>query len=239
MKRFLRRGAAMLLALAILLLGGCAEGEGEVQKVGKKLIKEYLAGRGEIEECYADVQRPDADKLIVSDYAKGTFRMGGESYEFAVNVVTGEIWTSERTAECTDCCLRLLEARLGLEPAACKARCAMWTHAPAWQTPNEDYPDETAYLGQVVPVGIEDMDAYAAQAIADGNIRVDAHIFCTELLSEDRWTLDDTADWDYVTVCLYAVDELPQEEITYDLASGFKGTWMQLTSEEIVRKTDG
>ena len=45
MKRFLRRGAAMLLALAILLLGGCAEGEGEVQKVGKKLIKEYLAGR--------------------------------------------------------------------------------------------------------------------------------------------------------------------------------------------------
>ena len=230
----------MLLALALLLLGGCADGEGEVKKTGKKLINEYLAGRGAvIEECYADVQRPDADKLIVSDFAKGTFRADGESYEFAVNVKTGEIWTSERTAECTECCIRLLEERLGLEPTACKARCMMWTDAPAWQTPNADYPDETAYLGQVVPVGIEDMEAYAAQAIADGNIRIDADIFCTEPLSEERWTLDDTADWDDVTVWLYAVDELPREEITYDMASGFTGEQLKLTSKEIVRKTDG
>ena len=90
-----RRTSALCLALAFLLsalLTGC--GSGSQLRAGERRIKAYLSGRGAvITESYVEALRPDGTKAVHSDFVKGKFRIDGEEYQFAVNTVTGEIWT--------------------------------------------------------------------------------------------------------------------------------------------------
>ena len=117
--------------LAICLpisLVSCAEGESAQLRTGQRLMKGYLSDRDEnavLTESHADVLRPAADQLVLSDYVKGTFRDGGASYEITVNVVTGEIYTSERLPEFAESCIRLIEERLGLNPGDCVGNCSV------------------------------------------------------------------------------------------------------------------
>ena len=181
----------LFILLALCLAGACAactEGESAQLRTGRKLMKEYLAergGRASLTESHADVLRPDADRLVLSDFVKGTFRDGSGEYEFAVNVVTGEIYTSESLPLFQEACVRLIEARLGLEPSNCVGTCTVWTCAPAWETPRSEWPDETAYLGHVLPVGVTDLETAAARAIGDGLIRLSVDIACLEALSAE------------------------------------------------------
>ena len=233
-----RRLLAVFLLCALLsaLLCGCVEGERAQVKEGKRLIKAYLSDhRGSrIEECRADILRPDADKLVLSDFVKGTFREGGESYEFSVNVKTGEIYTGEQLPAFSESCARLLAKRLGL--AEYTADCTVWMDAPAWQEPKEEWPDEMTYLGEVLPVGIEDMDAYAAQAIADGNVRILLKLAVPRSqLAEDRWSLEDTKGWNDTEVQLFGFDgALPtQEALSVLYFADYEGVLLYLNEKEI------
>ena len=234
----------LCILLALCLAGACAastEGESAQLRTGRKLMKEYLAergGRASLTESHADVLRPDADRLVLSDFVKGTFRDGSGEYEFAVNVVTGEIYTSESLPLFQEACVRLIEARLGLEPSNCVGTCTVWTCAPAWETPRSEWPDETAYLGHVLPVGVTDLETAAARAIGDGLIRLSVDIACLEALSAERWSGSDTVDWNETTVTLYGLGgpeaRLPSpEEFTYDYQSAFKGDRLRLSREEL------
>lgn len=116
-------------------------------------------------------------------------------------------------------------------------KCAVWTDAPAWVNGNSEWPYETTYLGKVVPVSITDMDAYAVQAIKDGNIRLDIDLVCRGApLSTERWSLSDTEDWNNTTVTLYGISgELPtKESFTEDYLEDFSGDVLQLSREKIL-----
>ena len=211
-----RRLAAALLcaALALAALTGC--GNGAQLRAGQKLMKEYLGRGAALADSHVDVLRPDVDKLVASDFVKGTFRAGGETYEFAVNTVTGEVYTSERLAELTQCLTTQIAARLGLDPDACVSDCLMELYRPAWQEENSEWPWQRAYLGEVLPVTVTDMDAYAAQCLADENVRVLLYFACrADELYEGRWRTDELEDWEAVEVQLFgfASDEpLPSPE---------------------------
>ena len=232
--------------LAICLpisLVSCAEGESAQLRTGQRLMKGYLSDRDEnavLTESHADVLRPAADQLVLSDYVKGTFRDGGASYEITVNVVTGEIYTSERLPEFAESCIRLIEERLGLNPGDCVGNCSvMELYAPAWQKENPEWPWERAYLGRVLPVGLRDMDAYAAQALSNGDVRLVMYLACRDTdIGPERWTEADIADWDNTEVTLLALTgpgaALPSsEELTVDYRNSFAGDRLQLSDRGI------
>lgn len=222
-----RAAAWIALAAVVSLLTGCVvEGEREQVQEGRRLIEAYLSAQegASVSEIYADVQRPDADKLALSDYVKGTFRRGGEEYAFAVDVVTGEIWTSEQLPTFYDACADTIAQRLGL--GDCAAELKLWVDVPAWHTENSEWPWETAYLGEVLPVTVTDMDAYAALALEEENIRIDADIACRMPLSEKR---ADTAGWKNFNIRLYDVGD---GELSVPDRETFSGDMLWLTETE-------
>lgn len=237
-RKTIHRIFVLLLVCAALaaLLYGCVEGESEQLAEGKRLMQEYLSGRkARLEECHANVLRPDADKLVLSDYVSGTFREGDESCEFAVNVKTGKIYTSEQLPAFTRSCLRLIEARLELPPAACVGGCTLWMDVPAWQEPREEWPDQTTYLGHVLPVGIEDIDACAAQLLTEDSVCLLVELACPrEEIKEGRWTLEDLRGLQNTEIILYGIDgDLPTQEDLKDYYSSFSGVRLRLRPENI------
>ena len=233
---------AALLACCLLagLLSGCfAEGESERLKAGKKLMRSYLAARGghaHLAESWVDVLRPAADRLVCSDFVRGSFAdRDGTKYDFAVNIVSGAVWTSERLPEAQAACVRCAAAELGLDPDAVIGRCTIWTTAPAWVEEREEWPWETAYIGYVVPTDVADMDAWAEAALADAYVRVDVTLACpADELTEDRWSTDDTARWENTEVELFGYEGAAptQEELAGD---GWQpaGPAVRLSPEEV------
>ncbi len=239
----MRKLICLLLAFCLLIpLTACAEGESAQVREGRKLLKEYLSKRGgdaALTEIHADVQRPDASHLAVSDFVKGTFRAGGETYEITGNVVTGEIYTSERVPEFADSIIRKLEELLGLDPDDCVGNCAVVDlYAPAWQEEKPEWPGESAYLGQVIPADLKDMDAYAAQAFSNGDIRLIIYLACRDTdIGPERWTEADIADWDGTDVTIMELEpgaSLPApEELTVSYRNGFIGDRLTLCDGRI------
>ena len=208
----LRRALWLLLASAILLsaLAGCTVSREKAQlKAGQKLMREYLFGLGRdarLIESHVLFLRPDEEDPLMTDYVMGSFTNGGEAYDFAVNTVTGQIWTSENLALFTAKSIRMIETSLGLDPDACSAVLNLTQQVKPWQEDDEAQSSEMVYLGNVLPVNVTDLDAYAEAAVADETIRVLYYIVCQgETLSAGRWTLADTEQWREIEVTLYAI----------------------------------
>ena len=240
MKRLLLLLLAACLAVS---LAACTSGESDQLRTGRKLMNEYLSARGGgavLTDSHVDVLRPDAGKLVASDFVKGSFRADGETYEITANTVTGEVYTSERVAEFEESCIRAIEAQLGLSSEDCAGNCSvMELYAPAWQEENPEWPWAEAYLGHVLPVETRDLDAYAARAISDENVRLIVYIVCrnTELLPE-RWSASAAADWIGKEITLLALPDpdaaLPEPEtVTVDYRNDFAGDRLVISDGEI------
>ena len=230
----MRKMVCALLALCLIAsLSACSQGESAQLRAGQKLMEDYFSGKERgavITESHAQVLRPDADKLALSDFVLGTFKDGGEEYEFAVNVVTGGIYTSERLQEFEESCIRFLEGQLGLNPSDCVGLCSvMELYAQPWQETNPDWPWEKAYLGHVIPAAVQDMDAYATQALSNEDVRLIVYLACRNtVLSSGRWTEADISDWHNTEVTLMALSgkdaALPEaDELTVDYRNNFQG----------------
>ena len=219
-----------LLGAFLLLLPGCGlKGESAQVKNGRKLMKEYLAtlsGSSVLSDVHADVLRPDADKLVLSDYVKGSFKRGDQTYEITVNTVTGEVWTSERISELAEHCAAFVENRLRLNTADCVAVSSITVNVPAWQEENSDYPDETAYLGHVVPVAVTDLDAWAAHVLEDENTRTMFYIVCRGVeLYDGRWSSDVISGWNSTEVMVYAIDADEPLPTPAEVSSAYVGNY--------------
>ena len=233
----------LLLLCFTASLTGCVGGESARLKEGRKLIKEYLAARGGsavLTESYAEVLRPDAGKLVLSDYVKGSFREGDESYHIAVNVVTGKIYSSERLPEFREYCIRALEKRLGLERADCVGNCSVVElYAAPWQEESEEWPWERSYLGPVLPVDVQDLADYADRAISDEDIRLVVDFVCRNTEPDPaRWMETGLSDWQSTVVTLMVLPEhdaaLPlPEELTVEYRNGFPGVKLTLSERGI------
>ncbi len=239
----MRKIICALLALCFAVsLSACSQGESAQLRAGRKLMKDYLSGKGGavITESHAQVLRPDADKLALSDFVLGAFKYREEDHEFAVNVVTGEIYTSERLPEFETCCIQALEDQLGFTPADCVGTCSvMELYAPPWQETNPEWPWEKAYLGHVIPANVQDMDTYATQALSNEDVRLIVYMVCRNTtLGSGRWTEGDISDWHNTEVTLMALNgrdaALPAAEaLTADYRNGFQGGSLILSDKGI------
>ena len=242
----MKKACPLLLALltaVLFLLTGCTEGEAAQLREGRRLMRAYLAEHGikaGLSDSHADVLRPDASVLVLSDYVWGSFRQDGEKYDLAVNVVTGEIYTSERMEEFTRYCVAALTERLELDPSNCVGYCWIFLEVPTWHNGNPDWPaNEYRSFRDMLPADIADMEAYAVQAVTSEEIELWAELVCrNEELSEERWSLADTKGWDNTSVTVYALDEpgaeLPNpKEFFYRDKHDFSGTVVRLEEQEV------
>ncbi len=242
-KEFIR--SFFLVALVSFILTGCVKGAAEQNRTGKQIMKDYLASQSKdayVSESHTDVMRLDIDKVEKSDYVKGTFVDSGESFEFAVNVVTGQIYTSEQVPEFGACCSRILEEKLGLDPNNCVSDYLVSMYEKAWVEERSEWPGEMTYIGDVLPVDIKDMEEFASQAISDERYHIILDIVCKgEDLREDRWSLSDTEDWGHVSVRLYDIGDYAQalpskEKVNWDYLQSLPGNKIELSKKEILMK---
>ncbi|MCR4892380.1 MAG: hypothetical protein K5989_09400 [Lachnospiraceae bacterium] len=233
--------SCFLLALVSLFLTACVKGAARQNRTGVQIMNDYLASRGEnsyVSESHTDIMRLDIDKVEKSDFVKGTFVDSGNSYEFAVNVVTGQIYTSERVPEFAACCSRILEERLGLDPNNCVSDYLLSMYEKAWVRERNEWPGQMTSIGDVLPVDIKDMENFASQAILDDRYHIILNIVCKgEDIREDRWNLSDTEDWGNVSVRLYDIgdsEKLPgREELKWDYMQGLSGNKVELSKKQI------
>ena len=129
-----------------------------------------------------------------------------------------------------------MEERLGLAPADCVGVCTLWMNAPAWQEERLDRPGKMTHLGQVLPVGIEDMDAYADRVITNNDVRLLVKLaYPLSLLSADRWSLETTRDWKNTEVDIYGAsgNVLPTREELEGYYPDSPMAYLSMTDEEI------
>ena len=239
MKNRFSSAVCLLLALALLLLTGC--GNGAQLKKGRRLIKSYLSGRGaEITECYVELLRPDGTRAYASDYVKGKFRWGGDEYQFAVNTVTGEIYTSERLPQFCGYCTRSIFSRLGLRSDLHPyvTECIADVYAPPGKAIGEEFPWERSCLGSVISDDVTDLQAYAGEALADEDVRILLYVAChADELWEGRWSTDDLAGWENVEIAIYGFPEgepLPsQKDFPTEYIYTFTGPRVNLLPDRV------
>ncbi|MBR6316653.1 MAG: hypothetical protein IKR58_06595 [Lachnospiraceae bacterium] len=171
--------------LALCLLTGCVAGESEQKKAGTQLMKAYFEETGKkatLQGVYADVTRPAADRLEMSDYVKGTYKLGEQTYDFWVNVETGSIYTSERMQEFSSSILKLQAEKLGLdfENAACTSSITM---PPSFtgETGNSRGQEDEVTLTDVLPVTVTDMDAFVKDVLEREDVFVHSNIICRKV----------------------------------------------------------
>ena len=214
--------------ILLLPLYGCVEGEADQVAAGRKLMKDYFAASGmnaSVASIYADVTRPDIDRLEISDFVKGEYRLGNENFEFWANVETGSIYTSERLEEFGASVLKVQADRLGFDPADCSCYASL-TMEPEFtgESGNSRGQTDTVTLNDVLNVTITDMDAFAKEALESEYAFVRSFIVCRSMPTEDTIAQYDLSAWKcgQITFCL--VDDqnavLPTEK--YDIL----GYWM-------------
>ncbi|MBR4760891.1 MAG: hypothetical protein IK078_12200 [Lachnospiraceae bacterium] len=171
--------------MAVCFLSGCVAGESEQKKTGSQMMKAYFKETGKkatIQGLYADITRPAADRLEMSDYVKGTYKLGDATYDFWVNVETGSIYTSERMQEYSESILKLQAEKLGFDFENCTCTASI-TMPPSFtgETGNSRGQEDTITLTDVLPVTITDMDAFAGEVLEREDVFIRSHIICRKI----------------------------------------------------------
>ena len=233
MKRICR-GAALLAGFVFLFLccSGCfSSAESRQAKQGKDMMETYLKTRGakkvSVDTARTSRERTAPDRIEMTDFVFGTYRIDGQEYEYWVDVGTGEIFTSERLAEFEAVCYDLMLSELGVDPAHSVGLCnAYFLRAPR---------------DSVMPVEIEDPEAYARSFLHGDEFSVVLWAVCgASEAPPNRWTEEDTADWnrDEARVCVTPAGEaLPAfgngVNLGYSYFRDFTGDKYELSSEAV------
>ena len=195
------------LLLTAILFTGCVQGENEQVRAGQKLMEEYFAETGRqasVTEIYADIARPAADRLEMSDYVKGNYKLDGEKYEFWTNVETGSIYSSESLQEFSDSILKIQADQLGFDVSSCTCYASVTIDPEFTGEPgNSRGQTDTVILMDVLPVSITDMDGFAKIALESEHIFVRSFIICRKNpLNADTKSVD-IPGWtnNQITVC--------------------------------------
>ena len=210
MRRSLRY-SALALAIALLALGcsGCfSTPESRQAQEGKALMEAYLKTRDakkvSVDSAKTERDRPAPDRIEMTEFVFGKYRIDGQEYHYYVNVKTGEIFTTERMEDLEAACYDLMCAELGVDPARCVGLC------------NVDYIDAPRDI--VLPAEIEDAAAYAREHLHSGAFVAYLWLVCeASEAPPGRWTAADTADWgaDEAHICV-----LPAGEALPELGNG-------------------
>jgi hypothetical protein len=198
---------AVVLALALpaLCLAGCfSTPESRQAKEGKALMEAYLKTRDakkvSVDSAKTERDRPAPDRIEMTEFVYGKYRIDGQEYEYLVNVRTGEIFTTERMDDLEAACYDLMCAELGVDPARCVGLC------------NVDFID--APSNRLLPAAIEDAAAYESSHLHSDVFAAYLWLVCpASEVPPGGWTAEDTANWnhDEAHVCVMPAGEaLPE-----------------------------
>ena len=188
--------ALALAAVLALCCAGCfSTPESRQAKEGKALMEAYLKTRDakkvSVDSAKTERDRPAPDRIEMTEFVYGKYRIDGQEYEYMVNVKTGEIFTTERMADLEAACYDRMCAELGVDPAKCVGLC------------NVDFIE--APRDTLLPAEIEDAASYART-----QLHSDAFVACLWLVCPASevppggWTAEDTAGWhdDVARICV-------------------------------------
>ena len=233
MRRFTRR-IAVILAIALLALGcaGCVEtAESRQAKQGKEQMEAWLKTRGaknaSVDTAYTEREKPAPDRVEMTQFVHGDYRIDGQKYEYWVNVETGEIFTSERIAQFKAACYDLMLEALGVDGAHCVGLC------------NVDF--ARAPRDTVIPAEIDDPEGYARAHLHTDAFSAFLWLVCSASEAPSgRWTAEDTADWnqDVARVCVVPAGEALPEfgngvNLGYYYFRDFEGDKYIMTSQAV------
>lgn len=222
----------LVLTLFVLCFTGCfSTAESEQAQRGKELMESYLKTRGakkaSVDTAKTDRERSAPDRIEMTEFVLGKYRIDGQEYEYWVNVETGEIFTSERCAQFEEICYTLMREELGVGGAHCVGLCnAYFIHAPH---------------DGVMPAEIEDPASYARSHLHADEFGLVLWLVCdASEVPPGGWTAADTADWnqDEARVCVLPAGEALPEfgngvNLGYSYFRDFEGDKYEMSSASV------
>ncbi len=233
MKRLGRRAALLLACVCFLLsCAGCFEtAESRQAKQGKELMEAWLktrdAKKASVDSAATDRTRPAPDRIEMTRFVHGDYRIDGQKYEYWVDCETGEIFTSEHIAAFRAVCYDLMLSELGVDGAQSVGLCtADFARAPR---------------NTVMPAEIGDAADYARSHLHSDECKLNLWLVCAASEAPPgRWTAEDTAGWnqDEARVCVMPAGEALPEfgsgvNLGYYYFRDFTGDKYELSSEAV------
>ena len=172
----IRAIVCVLLLPVLFLFTGCFTGD-MLQSIAEhpelmETIETYMQDKGipgEVREATMIADRPAQDYSYVTDYGKGEWVTEDGTIDFACNIDTKEIYTSEQREAFEKACLQAFSKKLGLDPE----RYDMTLRFTLWSDPvdlGEEYGERSHPLGSVLPSDIPDRDSYADESLRNENL---------------------------------------------------------------------
>ena len=233
MEKHLKSFILILLSLICVCFSACVNGERDEVRAGRSIMEEYLSVShkgARVTEINAHVLRPAADTLALSGFVKGKFESGGEKYDFAVNTVTGDVYTSERLPEFEERVYLLICERLGIDPDECVYSSLCSLHADSYYVDPETGDTHQAYLGEVIPV-TADVDELARGALSDPLHSVIIRIACPQkYLTAEAISSYSAEGWEGTSVRLFGYEGAIPDKETFEMTtlSDFDGDTVRI-----------
>lgn len=163
-----------------------------------KIFKDYLAKtdpNAKIKEVSSVKYLGENHQLQLTEFVSGEYQSGSKQLKFAVNTKTGDIYTSKQADLYKEKVTALINDMLGLQWTAVKpevhisSRVDMHGKKPPLGGVTED-----SELRGVLPVTIQDMDAFAKDSLKDKNYSVNLHFIYTGAPLRPRAVMETAAE---------------------------------------------
>ena len=209
----------VLMLPVLFLFSGCFIGD-MLQNIAEqpeltKTIEVYMQKKGipgEVREATMIADRPAQDYSYVTDYGKGKWVTEDGTIDFACNIQTKEIYTSEQREAFEKACLRVFSEELGLDPERdITLRFTLWSDPVDL---GEEYGESSQPLGSVLPTDISDMDAYAEDSLCNENLSMSFTITMKEGETPPDLSVLDSSDWQNTMVTVVDGEGTQLERIT-------------------------
>lgn len=187
MKRFVLFCLALLCCVSF---SGCilddfssSERE-ELIKSGEKIFKKYLSENdagAKITEMREITYLGKNHQSQLTNFAEGKYRSGSETFRFAVDTKTGNVYTSRRQAEFIDKMTQHVRERLSLQWNAVKPDIILSATVPLEPRDPKKTPmtGEPITLNGMLPADIPDMDAYVQSALGNDSLHLSLRFLYT------------------------------------------------------------
>ena len=197
----IRAIVCVLLLPILFFFTGCFTGD-ILQNIAEQpelteMIEVYMQEKGipgEVREATMIADRPAQDYSYVTDYGKGEWVTEDGTIDFACNIKTKEVYTSEKREAFEKACIQVFSRELGLDPD----RYDMALRFTLWSDPvdlGEEYGERSHPLGAVLPTDISDMDGYAEESFRNENMSLSFIITLRDGETPPELSELDMLDW--------------------------------------------
>lgn len=199
----MKRLLVLFLALVFCLsFSGCylddftSSEQDKLYEEGIRIFKEYLAkARPNAKiKTVSDVHYlGDNHQMQLTEFMKGEYQDGSKNLKFAVNVKTGDIYTSEQTELYNKKLTTLINEMLGLQWTAVKPAINISSLVTLHGKKKPLHSNE-GELRDLLPVNITNLDAFVRDSFKNKNLSVSMHFIYTGAPLRPQTIVQATAD---------------------------------------------